>query len=77
MMLGEIVVQHQRGAVDLQMGMHQPAVVRGMAHQLLGAERSLVEVDRLGGAAIADGEMGRQPALGLLEFKVPSLETLS
>jgi hypothetical protein len=70
MMLRKMVVEHQRMAVDLQMRVHQPSVVRRMPHQLLGAERQLVEVDGFGGVARAYCQMGGQAAGRLLEFKI-------
>ena len=54
MMLREMIVQHQRGAVDLEMGMHEPAVVRFVTHLLFGTERPLVELDGILGASAAE-----------------------
>ena len=70
MMFGKMVVHHQGRTIDLQMGMHQPAIVGGMAHQFLGAERLLVEVDGFGRLAAADRQMRGQPDFGFLEFKI-------
>src|SRR3546814_6241719 len=58
-MFRKVVGQHQLAAVDAEMGVHQPPAVLGRVPlDLLGAERLLVEIDRLGRAAVGDGEIG-------------------
>src|SRR2546425_12882739 len=49
------IAQHEDGVADLELGMHDTLAVRaGDAHQLLGPQRALVEVDRL--CPVTDGE---------------------
>src|SRR5438132_3507249 len=52
-----LIAQHEDGVADLELGVHEGlAVGPGYAHQLLGAQGALVEVDRLG--PVTDGERG-------------------
>ena len=69
---GEIVVEHQRAAVELQVRVHDAlAVVGHVPPDFLGAERLSVEVDGVGRLAVADREMGGHSARGSLFAAVP------
>ena len=61
--LGEVVVEHHHRTVDVEGGMHQPAVGMGHAAVLGGAECLDVEVDGRGG--IIDDQTGRQKRLNV------------
>src|SRR5262245_29369420 len=76
MMFWKMVVHHQRVTVDLQMGMHQAAIIRSVTHQLFGAKCLSVKFNGFGCAACADGEMWCEAACRFLEFKVHSTHSL-
>ena len=71
---GKVVVEHQRAAIEREMGVHDSlAVVGHMPAKLFGAECPMIKVDRLVSAIVADGEVGGDAAVRALQVLVHRL----